>query len=144
MKSAAVTVSEHLARLLLLTCTVLGVAALHTIGHAALSELDHQDRVAAAAATVVTADTGDVGGCDGDGCAHNAAAPVGGTNTSRWWDVCVAVLSVLAVGWLAAGMCMRAHNAARSAGITTWRPPPGTARGPSMGLALTTAVVLRT
>ena len=138
------TVSEHLARLLLLACTVLGVAALHTIGHAALSGLDHHDRVAAAAATVVTVNAGDLGGCDGDGCAHNTAAPAGGTDTSRWRDVCVAVLSVLAVGWLAAGLCMRARNETRSAGTRTWRPPPGIARGPSMGLALSTVAVLRT
>jgi len=143
VKSAAVTVSEHLARLLLLACTVLGVAALHTIGHAALGGLDHHDR-AAAAITVVTADAGDFGGCDGGGCAHNAAAPIGGADTSRWRDVCVAVRSGLAVGWLAAGLCMRAHSVAPAAGTRMWRPPPRTARGPSMGLALTTVAILRT
>ncbi|RZU53187.1 hypothetical protein EV385_5077 [Krasilnikovia cinnamomea] len=138
MKSAG-TVSGHLARLLLLACTVLGVAALHTIGHAGLGDLDRHHP--AAASVVVEG----LGGCDGDGCLHHAAGSGGAADTSRWWEVCVAILGALAACVLAARQWSRARGAAVEVSVPARRrPPPHRVRGPTAGLILATAAVLRT
>jgi hypothetical protein len=142
VKSAG-AVSGHVARLLLLACTVLGVAALHTIGHTGLTGPGGHRPAAASAVPAIVA--GDLGDCDGDGCLHLAAGPAGAADTSRWWEVCVAVLSALAAGALAVRLWALLRGAAVTvAGPFRWRPPPRTACGPTAGLILATTVVLRT
>jgi len=142
VKSAG-TVSGHLARLLLLACTVLGVAALHTIGHAGVTGPGrHHPASASVAAAVVP---GEAGGCDGDGCPHHAAGPGEAADTSRWWDACLAILSVLAGAALVLRLSGRVRaGAARAAVPFRWRPPPRPARVRPTGLLLVTAAVLRT
>jgi len=142
----AAAMTARLARLLLLVCTVLGVAALHTVGHAAVTGLDHHSRATAVTDSttfsIVPAVTpGEHGGCDGDGCTHQAAAPTGSQDTSRWWEVCLAVLTVLAVGVLGtrlwttgtATLFTLKHRRRRSAAAV--RP---------FGLAVTAVTVIRT
>lgn len=142
VKSAG-AVSGHLARLLLLVCTVLGVAALHTVGHAALAGQGREHPATAAAVAAVV--PGDLGGCDGDGCPHHAAGPGGAADTSRWWDVCVAVLGALAAGALAVRLWARARGASPVVSAPArWRPPPRSGRASTAGLIVTSMVVLRT
>jgi hypothetical protein len=137
--TSAGTIRGHLARLLLLACTVLGVAALHTIGHA-LSDVDHYGRVPAVVDGAVAALTapGDHGGCDGDGCTHHLLAPTETGAASRWWEACLALLM------LAVGTIMRVHTGTTSRAAIAPRPPPRTFRRPPIGLTLTAVVVLRT
>jgi hypothetical protein len=138
----------RLARLLLLACTVLGVAALHTIGHAAVGAPDHHNIVTVSAPVlpgtpIAQLVPGEHGGCDGDGCDHQAIAPGNADDSSRWWEVCVAVLSVLALGALITAAALGGRLAPT---LTTWvtrRPPPAARRRP-VGLTLTALVVLRT
>ena len=142
--TSAPAVGERLARLLLLALTVLGVAALHTIGHAGITELDHHPSLAAAAATAAAAVSapipGDRDGCEGDGCTHQVAMPAGAGDTSRGWQVCLAVLSVLAIGALASGLRWRGCGPAVGA-TERRRPPPHTT---ALGLTLAVGAVLRT
>jgi hypothetical protein len=137
---------ERFGRLLLVIATVIGVAALHTIGHASVTTPDHHDRVVAAAdltavTIAATPKPADDNGCDGDGCTH----PVAGSaaqDASAWWDVCMAVLTVLA-GALASGP----STAVRTAPVillTHARRRSPAARIRSVGLALAAAAVSRT
>ena len=138
---------ERLARLLLLACTVLGVAALHTIGHAAIGVVDHHDRSTVSvpltlAATVVPVAPGTDDGCTGDGCDHQAVLPGATRDSSRWWDVCLGVLSVLAVAVLAAAS-LHLRGLLRPTAGARRRPPPSPA-GSRLGLDLKIVTVLRT
>lgn len=138
--------TARLARLLVLVCTVLGVAALHTVGHAAVTGPDHHS-----GATVVTDSAnvslgqvvtpGDDGGCDGDGCMHQAAALSGSQDTSRWSDVCLAVLTVLLVGVL--GTRFWTIGTARLFALKRQRRRSAVAVRP-FGLAVTAVTVIRT
>lgn len=141
----AAAIIGRLTRLLLLACTVLGVAALHTIGHAAAGDTGQHTTVASSAvsvASIVPVDTDGHGGCDGDGCDHQSITPSDAHDNSRMWDVCVAVLSVLALGLLAAATSS-AHIGLARTRWTRWRPPPLLPHR-RVGLALTTVAVLRT
>jgi hypothetical protein len=136
--TSAGTLRGYLARLLLLACTVLGIAALHTIGHA-LSDVDHYGPVPVVAGAVAALTApGDHGGCDGDGCAHHLLAPTETDAASRWWEACLAVLM------LAVGVIMRVHSGAAPTAAITPRPPPRIFRRPPIGLTLTAVAVLRT
>jgi hypothetical protein len=138
-------VGQRLARLLLLAVTALGVAALHTIGHAAIAGPAHHPALQAATAVVVGVPiSGDRDGCDGDGCTHQAAMPASGGHTSRWWEACVAVLTVLALGALALLARWRTYRATGAVGVAPRRPPPPTRAARPLGLALATGAVLRT
>jgi len=132
----------RLGRLLLLACTVLGVVVLHTIGHA-LADLDEPGPVRAAvvdAASVFTASLpGDHGGCDGDGCGHHTLMPTESSDTSRWWQACVA-LTILVFGALTA-RARRPVRAVAAGGVKAGRrPPPWTVR-PLVGLTVATVAV---
>jgi hypothetical protein len=150
----AATTIERLARLVLLVCTVLGVAALHTVGHAAISSAAHHDTapaVATVSATPATVSATPVmtaplpapqDDCDGDGCAHQSPALTGSGQASRWWEACVAVLTAPTLAVLSAGLplAMRVERltllpAAGHRPLAEWR---------AIGLALTGVAVIRT
>jgi len=141
--TSAGTIRGHLARLLLLACTVLGLAALHTIGHAGVTGPErHHPASASVVAAVIQ---GEAGGCAGDGCPHHDARPGEAADTSRSWDVCLAILSVLAGAALVLRLFGRGRAVSTRAPVSSrWRPPPGPARVRPTGLLLVTAVVLRT
>jgi putative copper export protein len=144
----AVATIGRIARLLLLACTLLGLTALHTIGHAAVTGADHPAAAVSAADSglvLIAAAPRDADGCGNDGCTHESVMPGGAHDTNQRWDVCVAVLSVLAVGILLAALLL---IATRSRGPTPARRwPPRTSRisrTPPFGLALTAIAVART
>lgn len=139
----------RVARWLLLSCTLLGLALMHTIGHtgahagrphqsaAAMAAPDGEGLVpsivAGAAALLAPADC-PAGHCDGHGS--------GGMSG---WSVCVAILGgLLAVALLAALLASaisgRGHRRAESAGRP--RVPRGPPHRPA-GLALASVAVLR-
>jgi hypothetical protein len=144
----AVAAIGRIARLLLLACTLLGLTALHTIGHAAVTGADHPAAAVSAADSglvLIAAAPRDADGCGNDGCTHESVMPGGAHDTNQRWDVCVAVLSVLALGVLLAALLL---IATRSRGPTPARRwPPRTSRisrTPPFGLALTAIAVART
>jgi hypothetical protein len=143
----AATTMERLARLVLLVCTVLGVAALHTIGHAAISSAAHHDTAPAVAiVSVIPVMTAPLPApqddCDGDGCAHQAPALTGSGQASQWWEACVAVLTVPTLAVVSAGLPLAVRvdrlallTAAGRRPLAEWR---------AIGLALTGVAVIRT
>ncbi|WP_157437485.1 hypothetical protein [Actinoplanes subtropicus] len=158
--TSAPAVSDRLVRLLLLALTTLGIAALHTIGHATPTGPSHQaaplgvsqavsydvsQAVSPAGTTVVAGAPipDDRDGCDGDGCTHEAAMPAGTGDRSRWWDVCVAVLAVLALATLAPAMRCRGGESTTTASGRR-RPAPHPVALPRLGLTLASDAVLRT
>lgn len=139
----AVAMTERLARLVLLAFTVLGVAALHTIGHGAVQGPDNHERVAVAAITAVAVPA-QQDGCDGDGCTHQVVMPGGARDTSRWWEVCVAVLSVLGGAFLAVALSVTFRAARRARPARGRRRRPHLARTRPIALTLATVAVIRT
>ena len=102
---------------MLLFCTLFGLAAMHTLGHAGL-HMDEHTHPAVSAVTAFTA------ACAGDGC---------GGHEMSGWSICLAVLGGLAalvllgavlVGRLAYGGPGRAGGDARGP-----RAPPGRRAG---------------
>lgn len=142
---SADTLRARLGRLLLLACTVLGVVVLHTIGHA-LADGDEPGPVRVAlvsAAPMFTASVPrDHGGCDGDGCGHHALMPTESSDTSRWWQACLALI-ILVFGAFSA-RARRPVRAVAAGGVRAGRRrPPWTVR-PLVGLTVATVAVLRT
>ncbi|WP_045740338.1 hypothetical protein [Actinoplanes rectilineatus] len=146
MKPAAAT-TERLARLVLLLCTLFGFAALHTVGHAAVSE--HHTvtftTTASGPAFVSAASPVDDDDCGGDGCTHTVAMPADAYGGSSRSDVCVAILSVIAIGVLLGarllmGLADRASAADGRQLVRTSR----SSRRPAWGLAVTAVAVMRT
>jgi hypothetical protein len=138
-----VAVSGRIARLVLLACTLFGLAAMHTIGHGGVDHAGHHDEpLVAAVGSAFAAGEAASEGCE---CDHTATQPLGGSGMSGW-GLCVAVLGALAVAVLLAALLL---------GAVTGRHPPRTARGPCrraprappvlpFGLTLATVSVLRT
>ncbi|MGW4946493.1 DUF6153 family protein [Actinoplanes sp. NPDC004185] len=142
-------------RWLLLACTLFGLAAMHTIGHAGM-HLDaaghHPDAMAVAVPGAIWAEPAAVpgaswaepagaGGCDG-GCAHGpGSAPHGGM---AGWSVCLAVLGAVATLVLLAMLVAPSRRRERAASVADpWAVVP---RGPpvrSAGLAVAAVSVLR-
>lgn len=139
--TSASAVGERLVRLLLLALTVLGVAALHTLGHAAITGPEQHSRVPAVAS--LTPVLADQDGCAGDGCDHRSVMPIDNGQGSRWWETCLAVLSILAAGIFAVALSWHTRTAA-AGGAGPRRPPPRAARTLPLGLTLATVAVLRT
>ncbi|MFI7542205.1 DUF6153 family protein [Actinoplanes sp. NPDC049599] len=135
--------------MVLLACTLFGLATMHTLGHAGMRmpTADHHAVEAVEAITAVTAVTAVSavsaahGDCDG-GCAHApGSSPPGGM---AGWAVCVAVLGAVLVIFLLALVLVRS----RRRGPFAWRISRGDAgsRGPPVrrvGLALAAGSVLR-
>jgi hypothetical protein len=148
----------RVARLVLLACTLLGLAAMHTIGHSAVGHgAGHYDEVGdppTSAAEVLGAMAQAAGGtpdllaaldgCAGDGCAHAALMPSGDGGMGGW-ELCVAVLSAFAVAVLLVALLLAAVTgrfappAGRRRGIAAPRGPPVR----QFGLTLATVSVLR-
>lgn len=134
------------ARLVLLLTTLIGLAAMHTLGHHGphLGADHHRGHPAAMAPDPAIA-VADGLMCAGDGCGVILTAPMSGGHGPGGWDVCVAVLVAFAVLLLAATVLR-----ARRAGATAHRGGPSSAarpRGPPtgrVGLTLATVSVLRT
>lgn len=130
------------ARLVLLLCTLFGLAAMHTIGHGGVDHASHHEQSQAVAAGVTLAmSSAAPDGC----CSHAAELPMRGGGMGSW-DLCVAVLSAFAVAVLLAALLLIAVGGRR---------PPRSARDPSrwtprappvlpFGLTLATVSVLRT
>ncbi|MEV6924783.1 DUF6153 family protein [Dactylosporangium sp. NPDC051485] len=136
------------ARLVLLLATLLGLAAMHTLGHAGPHMIgDHRHAPAAEHSTVmpIAAVIGAVTGCDGDDCGRLLATAGHERGGMGDWAVCLAILVAFAIVVLAAMLFTR-----RRASLTTARgrrarcaapraPPPRL-----VGLTLATVSVLRT
>jgi len=135
-------VSGRIARLVLLACTLFGLAAMHTIGHGGVDHASHHDEPRAVAAGMVVAVSD--AASDGCECDHAALQPLGRGGMGGW-GLCVAVLGALAVAVLLAALLLSA---------VTGRRPRHPARGPGraprappalrFGLTLATVSVLRT
>lgn len=152
-------------RWLLLACTVLGLAAMHTLGHGLHGGPGHADRAghhnqstaagmatagsAAPAAAVVgssalaavsaaVAMSAAAVGCGVDGC----GGP--GRHELPVWSVCLAVLAVVGavvlVAWLVAG---RRTGGTTSAGVSDWCRPPRAPPRTGIGLRLSVVSVMR-
>jgi hypothetical protein len=134
-------------RWLVLVCTLLGLTAMHTLGHTLAMPDRHATRPLQAAATMLAAHAAQVAGpiqhgCP-HGCAHLADGRTGGEG-SMSWSVCLAVLAAFAValllGWLLRAATHRG-GPNRPTGPLTFAPraPPL----PPMGLLLADLSVLR-
>ncbi|WP_144124547.1 hypothetical protein [Catellatospora sichuanensis] len=148
------------ARVLLLLATLVGLAAMHTLGHggaahAAMTPMPGHGTAPAAEGTAagMTATVAAMAahveavpqeGCPDGHCARLLVPPGRHTAGMDWWDLCVAVLTALGVllllFWLL-GVVSRRHPAGPSrarAGAASRGPP---VRG--LGLTLATVSVMR-
>lgn len=169
MRRGGAAVVGQVARLVLLACTLLGLAAMHTIGHGAASHgaashgaaghgADRPDAVGhlamdtadvVGAMTQTTSIVSDLlagsDGCAGDGCTHAASTPSGDGGMGGW-ELCVAVLSAFGIAVLLAALLTAAvtgrlrRPAGRECGAAAPRGPPVR----PFGLTLATVSVLRT
>lgn len=98
-----------MARLLLLACVLLGLAAMHTIGHGLM--VGHSSHAAHAQTTMAVASLTGHDGCAGDGCtAMTALADQTGGHGMSPWELCVAILTAFAVAVLLAALLLRART----------------------------------
>ncbi|WP_157746284.1 hypothetical protein [Micromonospora inositola] len=159
MRTKAALATGRWVRLLVLLGTLVGLAAMHTVGHGAHASGGHRAGhptqraghhlglpavLAEPAATVATA-VGAVAGCPGDGC-HARALPLSGPGGDRsGWSVCLAVLGAFAVALLVAVLLRAASRAVGRAARGSLRPASGPRAPPSrpFALRLGTASVLR-
>jgi hypothetical protein len=136
-------------RWLLLGCTLLGLAAMHTLGHTghAMAMPDppatHPQTTATMLAAHATHTAAPIGYPCLSGCAHVAGGgPAGGDPSS--WSVCLAILTALAVavllGWLSRAATQRGatNRPTRPLAITCRAPPVA-----GVGLRLADLAVLR-
>jgi hypothetical protein len=157
VQSGATARIGRIARLVLLACTLFGLAAMHTIGHSGMAHADHHRDAGSAgsrqivtlaiiAAGVSSMSPGDSDGCAGDGCMHQAAMSAGGDGQMDRWGLCVAILTALAIGVLLVALLLRAAagrsppRSGRDRRRTLPRAPPWL----PVGLTLATVSVLRT
>lgn len=116
-------IAGRVARWLLLACTVLGLAAMHTLGHGHGHDMAAHPPAVAAMPAVTDS-------CPPGHCAPMVTAPSPGRNDMPAWSVCLAVLAGLGVAallaWLllstAAGRAMSALAVLRPYGVP--RAPP--------------------
>lgn len=134
-----------MARWMLLACTVFGLAAMHTLGHAGMHMDTHPGHGAkppavAASMTIVAGTSMSVDDC---ACAH--LLPGGhGPGAMSGWSVCLAVLSGLAVMMLLAALLWtRSRRRGTPATATLVRPMASRAPPRPTGLRLATVSVLR-
>lgn len=118
MRYGAAAVLGRMARFMVLACTLLGLAAMHTIGHGIADHgvMDHGlPGVRHVATTVSAMAAGDVDDCAADGCGHAVVAPHTRHGGMGDWALCVAVLSALAVAALLVALLLRAATGRRAA-----------------------------
>ncbi|WP_412747755.1 hypothetical protein [Krasilnikovia sp. M28-CT-15] len=138
MEVGRTAVTGRLARWLLLACTLFGLAAMHTLGHAGLNMEAHSGHAPVSVMTSgvmdgagpVTWVTSVVDACPG-------CPPGSGHDGMSGWDVCLAVLT---------GFAALALLAVSLTGLWSDRAPVGTTwmplrvpRGPPLGLGLVLA-----
>jgi hypothetical protein len=150
MQDAAEGRLGRTARFLLLLATLLGLTAMHTLGHGGPHGAAAHDQTATAGHTAAAASTAlmmtATGRCLSDGCEVLLTGPASGHGGMTGWDVCLAILVAFAVVLLTAALLRtRAGTglpAARggTAGHAGPRAPPPRA----VGLTLATVSVLRT
>jgi hypothetical protein len=146
VRQQQISAAGRLARWALLACTLVGLAAMHSLGHdggahasAMLAEGHH-----AAVMTVAAADR--AVDCAGDGCTHLSALPGGGGDDMPGWSICMAVLGGFAVVVLLGAAVLAVARRYNSAGTLLGRSgaapraPPGLL---PVGLTLATVSVLR-
>jgi hypothetical protein len=143
VKTAAAT-TERIARLVLLACTLFGFAALHTLGHTGLSEHHTVTVTAHDSAVVPAASPVDDDDCGGDGCQHAMVMPGDAYDTSSRWDVCVAILSVVAIGVLLASRLLMGGADQPAAASGRLSRIARFSRRPAWSLAVTAVAVMRT
>lgn len=146
-REAAVVTSERIARLMLLAVTLFGFAALHTIGHAAMTRSDQHtiglSTVQAGLGHVAALIPGD-DDCNTDGCTHPAIMSAGTSDSRQRGDVCVAILSVIAIGVLLAARLLLTVLGRASVFARGWPTRHGRIpRPPAYGLAVTGLAVIR-
>jgi hypothetical protein len=138
-----------LARLALFACTLVGLAAMHSLGHAggphASALSGHHPVLGMAASGTFTATPED---CHDGACAHVDAPthnPGGGMSD---WSICLAVLAATAAGVLLTALLLQRSTWAGATG-TPGNSPPGASRAPPdprpppVGLIVAEASVLR-
>lgn len=139
MTATAATANARTARWLLLLCTVLGLTAMHTLGHTGMAAHDPHTATAMTSADAAPSLT-PAHNCTGDHCPANP-----GHSTPDGWSVCLAILTglaaavLLAVAVFAVASGFAALAAQRAPGFRLSRAPPG--RPP--GLTITATTVLR-
>jgi len=133
-------IGGRVARLVLLACTLFGLAAMHTLGHGA----SHHGEPAAAATLFAVVTPAAPHDCGADGCSRAVARLAG--HGMNGWDLCVAVLSAFAIAALVAALLLTVaagrspRRSPRGHGRMSPRAPPTL----SFGLTLATVSVLRT
>ena len=142
-------VAGRVARWALLVCTLFGLAAMHTLGHAGMRMDAHPGHGPAGAAVAMdvpvngaAAQTALADDCPG--CPHASGPHAPGRGGVPGWTVCLAVLGGLAVLVLLAALpWARLRRFGLPASAATARPP--VPRGPprSAGLILARLSVLR-
>lgn len=157
------------ARLVVLLGTLLGLAAMHTLGHGAhASGADPAAHPVAGHAVSAAAAMGTTADCPGDGCGHHAAGPARAAGPATavlplayaparvlplgdpggepsGWSVCLAVLGAFAVVLLIAVSLRAGSRASGPAPRGALRPAWGPRAPPvrPYGLRLVAASVLR-
>ena len=156
MRTQAVTTGRWV-RLLLLLCTLVGLTAMHTLGHAAhASGGDRAGHAVAGHAAPHAVPAGMTDGCRGGGCGHARLLPLGDAHSRvlplgdpggdrSGWSICLAVLGAFAVTLLIAMVLRAGSRASGPAARGALRPAPGPRAPPTRpyGLRLATASVLR-
>ncbi len=128
---------------MLLVCTLIGLAAMHTIGHDASSmrpDGEHPGHATAALAAPAAHD-----GCPRDDCHHGAVEPSGhGSGHLPAWQVCLAIVAAVALA-VALGVLLIAHTSFARAGPRPGRRAPSCRAPPQcrIGLHLASVSVLR-
>jgi hypothetical protein len=151
--------SRRAAWWLLLACTVIGLASMHTLGHGSLSSALHGARsMSHVVAGPADSHGGLAGGdlparagepCAGHGCSGDGDGDGGGGHDGAVWNVCLAVLAgltlVLLPGWLLLlllrgrnGVSAGTHGSGGSRGAARASP-----RARGVGLRLASVSVLR-
>jgi hypothetical protein len=138
-----------MARLVLLACTLFGLAAMHTVGHGAVTDSPHRTVAGSSPIATIAAGVTGVGGdrddCGGDGCAHRAAPPGDSRGGPWWWEVCTAVLTgVAGAALLALLLALPTRRSSPSPPAGRGRHRSGADRRVPVGLAVTVVAVART
>ncbi|MGR6316916.1 DUF6153 family protein [Micromonospora soli] len=115
--AAGAAVTGRWVRLLLLLCTLVGLTAMHTLGHGAHGSADHTAGHPSAAPVELV--VGMVQDCPGDGCHVRALPLTDPAGHPSGWSVCLAVLGAIAAALLVA-VLLRARS--RAVGPTVGGP----------------------